>query len=254
MANEIGAFADITGITQPYADALARNEVVAMGAPYMSREWFEARRPFAWSIVPDCTITAEASAIYANGRLFGRTADYAGDDLSSEERSLAVIAPNNLEYQQCVDTFVDADRPRGNEVALRLDYTLDPAQLKTQAASLMAKLKDEGTTSVSCACDPVMQMYLGQEATAIGYYPEWLIAGVGLHRLGPRRPDHLEERPRPVGPGVRRQPVGRPAPARAERRPRGLPRVRDDEPSLLVQDCSTSCSPGPRRPDGRART
>lgn len=236
VANEIGAFADITGITQPYADALARNEVVAVGAPYMSREWFEARRPFAWSIVPDCTITAEASAIYANGRLFGRTADFAGDDLSSEERSLAVIAPNNLEYQQCVDTFEEQIATEGNEVALRLDYTLDPAQLKTQAASLMAKLKDEGTTSVSCACDPVMQMYLGQEATAIGYYPEWLIAGVGFidwdlggQIISKNAPDQWV---RAFG----GSPSAAPTPPERSFAHAAYRSVRDDEPSLLVEE------------------
>ena len=113
VANEIGAFADLTGITQPYADALARNQVVAIGAPYMSREWYLDHRPYAWSIVPDCTITAEASATYANGRLFGREAAHAGGELAAEERSLAVIAPNNLEYQQCVDTFEEQIGGRG---------------------------------------------------------------------------------------------------------------------------------------------
>ena len=228
----------------------------AIGAPYMSREWFEAHRPYAWSIVPDCTITAEASAIYANGRLFGRDADHAGGDLADEERTLAVIAPNNLEYQQCVDTFEEQIGAAGNEVALRLDYTLDPAQLKTQAASLMAKLKDEGTTSVSCACDPVMQMYLGQEATGHRVLPRVADRRRGLHRLGPRRPDHLEERPRPVGAGLRRQPVGRAAAARAQRRPRRLPqRARRRAVAARRQELFHQLlRPGARHPDGRART
>lgn len=180
VANEIEAFADVTGVTQPYADALARNEVIAIGAPYMSREWHEARRPFAWSTFPDCTATAEKSAAYSNRRLFGRDASFADGDLAGDERTLAVISPNNLEYQQCVDSFEEQVEAEGNQVDLRLDYTLDPVQLKPQAASLMAKLKSEGTTSVSCACDPIMQMYLAQEATAQGYHPEWLIAGVGF--------------------------------------------------------------------------
>lgn len=236
VANEIGAFADLTGITQPYADALARNEVVAIGAPYMSRQWFEARRPFAWSIVPDCTNTAEGSAVYANGRLFGRSADHAGGDLAGEPRTMAVIAPNNLEYQQCVDSFVDQIEAEGNEVALRDDYTLDPAQLKTQAASLMAKLKNEGATSVSCACDPVMQMYLGQEATAIGYYPEWLIAGVGFidwdlggQIISKNSPDQWV---RAFG----GSPSAAPTPPQQSVAHAAYRTVRDGEPSLLVEE------------------
>jgi Periplasmic binding protein len=180
VADELGAFADVTGITQPYAEALARNQVVNIGAPYMSREWYQQRRPYSWSNFPDCTAVSEASAEYSNKRLFGRPAQWAEGDLKDKDRTLAVVAPNNLEYQQCVDSFEKGIEKEGNKLTLRLDYLLDVAQLKTEASSIMAKIKESGVTSVSCACDPIMQMYLAQEATAIGYTPEWLIAGVGF--------------------------------------------------------------------------
>jgi len=234
VANEIGAFADVTGLTQPYADALARNAVVNIGAPYMSRQWYESHRPYSWSTFPDCTATAEVSGLYANQRLFGRDAHWAEGELHDEPRTLAVIAPNNLEYQQCVDTFEEQIGEAGHDVALRLDYTLDPSQLKTQAASLMAKLKAENTTSVSCACDPIMQMYLAQEATAQGYYPEWLIAGVGFidmdlggQIISKNAPDQWV---RAFGgsPWAAQQPPETSVAYAAYRS------VRDDEPSLLV--------------------
>jgi Periplasmic binding protein len=180
VADELGAFADVTGITQPYAEALARNQVVNIGAPYMSREWYQQRRPYSWSNFPDCTAVSEASAEYSNKRLFGRPAQWAEGNLKDKDRTLAVVAPNNLEYQQCVDSFEKGIEKEGNKLTLRLDYLLDVAQLKTEASSIMAKIKESGVTSVSCACDPIMQMYLAQEATAIGYTPEWLIAGVGF--------------------------------------------------------------------------
>lgn len=234
VANEIGAFADITGLTQPYADALARNEVIAIGAPYMSREWYESHRPYAWSTFPDCTATAEMSAAYANQRLFGRDAAFAEGDLAGEPRTLAVVAPNNLEYQQCVATFKEQIAEGGNEVVADLNYILDPAQLKTQAASLMAKLKTEGATSVSCACDPIMQMYLGQEATAQGYQPEWLIAGVGFidmdlggQIISKNAPDQWV-RAFGASPWAAQQPPETSVAHAAYRS------VRDDEPSLLV--------------------
>ncbi|HZM29074.1 MAG TPA: ABC transporter substrate-binding protein [Acidimicrobiales bacterium] len=180
VANEIGAFADITGLSQPYADALFRNGVISVGAPYMSREWFNARRPYAWSNVPDCTAVSDVSAEYTNKRLLGRDALFAGDGLEGEPRTMAVIAPNNLEYQQCADSFEEGLAAEGNALTLRLDYTLDVATLQSQAANLLAQVKSENVTSVSCACDPIMQMYLAEEATAQGYEPEWLVAGVGF--------------------------------------------------------------------------
>src|SRR5262245_46504552 len=180
VADEIGAFADVTALTQPYAEALARNKVVNIGAPYMSRQWYQQRRPYSWSNFPDCTAVSEMSAEYANKRLFNRPAQWALGSLKNKDRTLAVVAPNNLEYQQCVDSFEKGIEKAGNKLTLRLDYLLDVAQLKTEASSIMAKIKESGATSVSCACDPIMQMYLAQEATAIGYDPEWLIAGVGF--------------------------------------------------------------------------
>ncbi|HET6949619.1 MAG TPA: ABC transporter substrate-binding protein, partial [Acidimicrobiales bacterium] len=180
VADEIGAFADVSALSQPYADALTRNQVIAVGAPYLSQEWFEERRPYAWSTFPDCTAVAENSAAYTNRRLLGRNADHAGDDVAGQPRTIAVVAPVNLEYQQCLDVFVDGLEAEGNEVADRLDYSIDIRTLGTSAASIIAKVKDAGITSVSCACDAIMQMTLAKEAEAQDYHPEWLIAGVGF--------------------------------------------------------------------------
>jgi hypothetical protein len=233
VADEVGAFADVTGLTQPYADSLARQGVVSIGAPYMSREWYEDHRPYAWSTVPDCTATAELSANYANRRLYEHPAQWS-EDMQGENRTLAVIAPNNLEYQQCVDVFEDAVNAAGNEVALRLDYILDPAQLSAQATSLMAKLKDEGATSVSCACDPIMQMYLAREASAANYYPEWLIAGVGFIDLDLGGQIISKNAPEQWVRAFGGSPSAAPQPPETSVAYAAYRTVRDDEPSLLV--------------------
>ena len=180
VANEVGAFADITGLTQPYADALYRNQILSIGAPYMSREWFTERRPYVWSNFPDCSVASEAATEYGTKKVFGKPAEFAGGDLAGRERTVGLIAPNNLEYQQCADSFEEGLAAEGNALTLRLDYTLDVATLQSQAANLLAQVKSENVTSVSCACDPIMQMYLAEEATAQGYEPEWLVAGVGF--------------------------------------------------------------------------
>ena len=233
VADEVGAFADVTGLTQPYADSLSRQGIVSIGAPYMSREWFDDHRPYAWSTVPDCTATAELSANYANRRLFDRPAQHS-EGMQDEDRTLAVIAPNNLEYQQCVDVFEDAVNAAGNEVALRLDYILNPAELSAQATSLMAKLKDEGTTSVSCACDPIMQMYLAREASAADYYPEWLIAGVGFIDLDLGGQIISKNAPEQWVRAFGGSPSAAPQPPETSVAYAAYRTVRDDEPSLLV--------------------
>jgi hypothetical protein len=183
VAGELGAFADLSAFTQPYADALARQKVMAFGAPYMSREWFAARRPYAWSLAPDCSRLSEASAEFAVKRILGRPAAHAGGDLKGRPRKVAIIAPDNPEYQQCVDAGVKRIRQGGKDLALRLAYSLDLSNLSNQAASLVARLKSEQITSVACACDPLLPVYLTAKAHEQGYVPEWLVTGTALTDL-----------------------------------------------------------------------
>ena len=179
-SDEIGAFADVTALTQPYADALSRNGIVNVGAPYMSAQWFEDRRPYAWTNTPDCTSVGEMSTEYANKKLMNRPAQWAGGDLQGETRTIAVIAPNNLEYQQCVAAGNEVIEAAGNRIDLELEYVLDFATVASQAPALLARLKDQGITSVACYCDPLMALSLVGEATSQEYFPEWLIGGVGF--------------------------------------------------------------------------
>jgi hypothetical protein len=233
-SDEIGAFADVTALTQPYADALSRQGVVNFGAPYMSREWFEERRPYAWTPTPDCSAVAENSTEYANEKLLNRPAEFAGGDLQGETRRIAVIAPNNLEYQQCVSTGLQVIEDAGNRIDLELEYVLDFATVASQAPSLLARLRDADITSVACYCDPLMVLSLAGEATQQDYFPEWLIGGVGFLDLdivgqfiassGEGQWEHAFG----GSPSTPQQPAGQSEAYRA------YTSVRDDEPSLFV--------------------
>ena len=60
-AKELNVFADASAFTPPYADALVKQGVMAVGAPYMSRKWYSDRAPYAWSITPDCSLITETA-------------------------------------------------------------------------------------------------------------------------------------------------------------------------------------------------
>src|SRR5690606_25714258 len=62
VAEEIGAFADLSATSEPYADSLADRGVIGFGTPYLSREWHEQRAPFAWSMATDGTRVSELAA------------------------------------------------------------------------------------------------------------------------------------------------------------------------------------------------
>jgi hypothetical protein len=177
---EIKAFAEILGISAPYTDALARRGTLSFGAPYMSAQWMAGRRPYAWSPTVDCTFLQQSVSDYINKRLAGKPAKYADGDLKGKPRTIAILAPENPWYQQCVDAGEKVAKEAGHPYSARIAYKLDFNTLSNQAASVIAKLKSEKITSVICGCDPAFPIFLTSKAQEQGYSPEWLITGAGF--------------------------------------------------------------------------
>lgn len=179
-ADEIGAFAEINGSSAPFADALARKKVIAFGTPYLSRNWHVDRRPYNWSVATDCSIIVESVAEFANKTLANKPAIFAGGDLKDKPRKFAAFSPENPWYVDCVDQAIAIAEKAGNKVDLRVTYKLDIDSMSNQAANIIAKLKNEGVTTVLCGCDPIMPVFLTTKAAEQGYQPEWVVAGTAL--------------------------------------------------------------------------
>jgi hypothetical protein len=182
VATEIKAFADISAVTPPYADALSRRGVVNVGAPYVSRDWLTRRRPFAWTTLTDCSTVVESVGSYYVNRLSKRPAAYAAGDLKGKPRTAGIIAPENDWYQECVAAGVRVVQQGGAGGELRLNekYQLDLNKMSTQAASLVSKFKGAGVTTVICGCDPVLLSFLTKQAEQQAYQPEWVVTGVAF--------------------------------------------------------------------------
>ncbi|MDZ7731750.1 MAG: hypothetical protein U5R31_00355 [Acidimicrobiia bacterium] len=70
-----------------------------------------------------------------------------------------------------------------DNVVIRESYlfnTQNLANLPEQATELIAKMQSAGVTTIVFIGDPIMPIYLTQEATAQDYHPEWIIPGVAL--------------------------------------------------------------------------
>ena len=104
VGEEIKAFADISAITPPYIDALASRKVIAIGAPYLSRDWMKAREPYVWSQFIDCSSIAENSTSYYLSRFANKPAVNAGGALTDLPRKLGIITPNSSWYKDCSGT------------------------------------------------------------------------------------------------------------------------------------------------------
>lgn len=180
VAEEIGAFADLSAYTAPYADALARRGVIAFNAPYMSREWYRDRRPYAWSITTDCSIIAETVTEYAHKRLLDHPARWAGGELEGKPRKVAIIAPENPWYQQCVDAGMTKLQQLGRQGVTRVAYKLELSSMSNQAAGIVARLRDQDITSVLYAGDPIFPVFLTDKARQQSWQPEWILAGTAF--------------------------------------------------------------------------
>lgn len=174
------AFADLSATSEPYADALASHGVVGFGTPYLSRQWHEARAPFAWSLATDGTLVSELAAEYANKRLYGKPAVYADGPLQGKPRNFAVIAPENSWYQESVDNAKRIIEEAGNPAPMNVQYQLDLSTMSDQANNIIPKLKSNGITTVTCGCDPIMPVFLSGSANRSQYFPEFIIAGTAL--------------------------------------------------------------------------
>ena len=181
VAEEIGAFAELNGGTEPFGDALATNGVIAMGALHFSEEWHVDRRPYTWSGLTECSTVAQSSADWANVRLRGDTAEYAGDpEFRGRTRTQASVLPENPVYQQCLAAAERFAREAGFDPPMSISYTLDIGTMSNQAANIVAQLQNNEITTVTCSCDPVMLVFMTSRATEQDYHPEWIVTGTAF--------------------------------------------------------------------------
>jgi hypothetical protein len=181
VSDEIQAFADLSGVTTPYANALSRQGVVNIGAPYPPIDWFLDRRPFAWSLFPDGTKVVDTVAGWMNARLLdSRIVQFAGEpSMNGQPRVYGVVGPENPEYQSSGDRF--GSQLGGFDIAVGVTYRLDIASMPNQASNIIAQLKDAGVTTVVCFCDPVMlALGMAPKANEQDYHPEWVTGGLAF--------------------------------------------------------------------------
>lgn len=181
VAKELKGFADLSVLTTPYAEALVRQKVLAMPPVHMSQTWYKSHRPYAWGVLVDCTRLANSVVDYAVRRLVGKPARYAGDpSMRTRTRSIGLIVPEQPWYQECAKEGNARFKAKGGSFAHQINYTLDFSRLSSEAANMVAQMKDAGVTTIACMCDPVLPLFLTTQATQQEYRPEWMVAGTAL--------------------------------------------------------------------------
>ena len=175
------AFADLSAESEPYADALSKQGVMAFGDPYMSENWHTQHAPFAWSVATDGTDVATVASNYALAKLCpqGTPAAYAGGPLKGAPRKFALLAPENSWYQESVAVGQQILAAGGCKADI-FTYSLDLGTMSQQAANLIAKLKAGSYTTILCGCDPIFPVYMSGQGNQQNYLPEFIITGTAL--------------------------------------------------------------------------
>ena len=103
--------------------------------------------PYSWSLFPDGTNVVRSR----RPRLLGpvpaglRPRSTAGAAVNGKPRKFAVVAPENAEYQESVNAYLDllakAGRARSRS---NMKYKLDISSMPNQASNIIAQLKDAG--------------------------------------------------------------------------------------------------------------
>lgn len=182
-AEEIGAFAVIGGPngTTAFADELAARGVICFCTNNRPQNEYEAWSPYVWSGTMASTQGYEIIAEYLEERLDDQPAEFAGDPaLASQVRSFGLVWYETADgsYRTGTDHFRELIEQRDLNVVTDISYILgDGSSLDEDAATIIARLKDAGVTSVLFGGDPFMPIYLTRQATAQDYHPEWVMTG-----------------------------------------------------------------------------
>lgn len=182
IADDIKAFAVLGGPAQTnaFAEELAARKVICICLVAQPDQAYARLAPYAWGIGMSSTEAYVHRADYVVEKLAGKKARYAGDPrYQGETRKFALVYYETADNSRKagVDFFVQRLKAGGVTLTDRIPYIFDIAQATENAGTIVAKLKDEGVTSVIFAGDGFFPIYLTAAATRQNYNPEWVVTG-----------------------------------------------------------------------------
>jgi len=181
---DMGAFAVIGGPSRAgpaFATALAERHVFCLGTCPLSvpQSIVEANEPYIMATGPTPNQAALLAAEMIGNLAGPGPAELAGDEaLQSEDRVYGLVHFDNTDgdYQDVTDTLVDGLADHGIDITTSLRFELDLPRMQENARSMIARLEEDGVTTIIFTGDPLTPAALTQEATAQDYFPEWILA------------------------------------------------------------------------------
>jgi hypothetical protein len=184
VASQLHAFASFGGpsLTPAYADELAARHVLCLGDCVLavSTSFVQQRAPYVWPTLATPEQASQDWAPFVYNQLNGRRAVYAGDAaLRRQTRRFGVVHFDDGTgiFDEAYSRFAGSLAKHKTKIVSDNKYQLDLTQTQENARNIIASLKRANVTSVIMATDPLTPQFLTKEATAQGYFPEWVLLG-----------------------------------------------------------------------------
>ena len=181
-------FVYVAGGGSSAADVFAQNGIVSGGVQWNVQPFYAERRPFRWDIFPTANETAQWMSEYYCKKLAKKPASNAGRVIHptiggrDTPRKLGIIVPDDgtgtiLPAAQRVSQLVKQCSGVDTPV---FTYQSDINRAEEQTRVTVAGLIDAKVTTVTCMCDPIAPVFLTKGLTQNRYFPEHMLAGMGL--------------------------------------------------------------------------
>ena len=183
IVENLKPFAVLNGPAQTpvFAEEMARNKIICIGCGLgLPDQFAQENAPYIWGITPSTEQFLTNFTGYIQNTLLGKKAEFAGDPaMHEQERRFGVVhfEQDPPVFTALTDRIAECGAEQGYNAAVTETYEFEIGKLPERAATVIAKMKAEGVTTVIFLGDPLMPIYLTQQATAQDYHPEWLIAG-----------------------------------------------------------------------------
>ena len=167
-------------LTNAFAQELHDNGIMCFNCTIgVNYDYYAQNEGLAYTIEKGAEQLDLLVAEYMAKRLAGDPAVHAGDEsMHDKERVFGRVWLTTGEGSEMANERFEANLAEYDiEITESLNYVFGVGGIQEAAATIIARLKEAGVTSVILSTDPASPSDLTREATAQNYFPEWIVTG-----------------------------------------------------------------------------
>ena len=177
-------FAVISGAINGFTTTIGQRKILCICTVSQPQEYYESLNPYVgYTTLMSSTQGYIQRAEYIGKRLARRNATWAGNAVYKTQKrvfGLLYYETADKSYKLGVDSFERELAKYDVKLKTRLEFQYPLTGVQEQARSMIARLKEDGVTSVVFSGDPITPAIFTREATRQAYNPEWIITGSAL--------------------------------------------------------------------------